>query len=351
MNAKFENSFISGIQQVGIGVHDAHEAWTWYNRTLGLNVPIFDDVAEAKLMTRYTKGNIRERRAILALNMAGGGGAEIWQSQRPLPLAADFKPRMGDLGIFAVKIKSSDVQKFANKQSLSVHHSPENQPVAWLEDPYGNALQIVRDDSWFRPNGHLTGGIVGAVIGVSDMDKALELYYNTLNISDLVYDSTGTFEDFSEIGLSNERFRRVLLRKPVGNAGAFCRLFGNIEVELVQALDYQPQKIFSGRSWGDLGYIHLCFDAIDMDSLKEACSKNGFPFTVDSANTFDMGEAGGRFSYIEDPDGTLIEFVETHKVPILKKIGWYLNLKKRKTQKPLPDWMVATLGWGKVTME
>ena len=33
-----------------------------------------------------------------------------------------------------------------------------------------------------------------------------------------------------------------------------------------------------------------------------------------------MGEAAGHFSYIQDPDGTLIEFVETHKVPILKKL-------------------------------
>jgi hypothetical protein len=28
-----------------------------------------------------------------------------------------------------------------------------------------------------------------------------------------------------------------------------------------------------------------------------------------------------------------------------------LNLKKRKTQKPLPNWMVATMGWGKVKAE
>lgn len=344
-------SFISGIQQVGIGVQDAHEAWKWYNRTLGLDVPIFDDVAEAKLMTRYTKGNVRERRAILALNMAGGGGAEIWQSQRPLPLAPEVPPRIGDLGIFAVKIKSNDVHRFAHKQQLQVATSPEGQATTWLNDPYGNPIQIVPDDSWFKPKANPTGGIVGAIIGVSDMEKALKLYRNTLHINELVYDQTSTFEDFASLEAGSERFRRVLLRKPLGNAGAFCKFFGNVEIELVQALDYQPRQIFSGRSWGDLGYIHLCFDAVDMDSLKAACSANGFPFTVDSANTFDMGEAGGRFSYIEDPDGTLIEFVETHKVPILKKIGWYLNLKKRKTQKPLPDWMVATLGWGRVRFD
>ena len=57
-----------------------------------------------------------------------------------------------------------------------------------------------------------------------------------------------------------------------------------------------------------------------------------------------MGEAAGHFSYIEDPDGTLIEFVETHKIPILKKIGWYLDLTKRDALRPLPRWMLKSMG-------
>jgi catechol 2,3-dioxygenase-like lactoylglutathione lyase family enzyme len=150
------------------------------------------------------------------------------------------------------------------------------------------------------------------------------------------------------LNADKKQFRRVLLRKTMNQTGAFSRLLGNVEIELVQDLDSKPRKIFDGRSWGDLGFIHVCFDTLDMDGLKQRCTENGFPFTVDSNNTFDMGEAGGRFTYLEDPDGTLIEFVETHRVPIMKKIGWYLNLKDRKTKKPLPDWMVSTMGWGKV---
>ncbi len=345
------SELISGIQQVGIGVKNAQEAFSWYNRTFGMNVPLFDDVAEAKLMTRHTKGNIRQRRAILALNMAGGGGAEIWQSNIPAPLAADFEPQIGDLGIFAMKIKCSNIKQFADNQHITTNISPENKAFSWIKDSYGNQLQVVQDDSWFRPNGSLTGGVLGVVIGVSDIDKALNLYQNVLQISELVYDKTGVFEDLKELGAEKKQFRRVLLRKAMSKTGAFSRLLGNVEIELIQAIKGSPKTIFEGRSWGDLGFIHLCFDTHDMDTLKQKCKENGFPFTVDSKDggeTFDMGEAGGRFTYLEDPDGTLIEFVETHRVPILKKIGWYLNLKKRKTQKPLPDWMVSTMGWGKV---
>jgi hypothetical protein len=108
------------------------------------------------------------------------------------------------------------------------------------------------------------------------------------------------------------------------------------------------RKIFENRFWGDWGFIHLCFDVQGMDQLQKECESAGFPFTVDSSDTFDMGEAGGRFSYIEDPDGTWIEFVETHKVPILKKIGWYIHLKNRKPGKSLPRFILKMMGLNRV---
>ena len=130
--------------------------------------------------------------------------------------------------------------------------------------------------------------------------------------------------------------------------GAFAKLLGPTTIELVQEIGGKPRKIFENRFWGDWGFIHLCFDVQRMDLLKNDCEKAGFPFTVDSDNSFDMGEAAGRFSYIEDPDGALIEFVETHKVPLMKKIGWYINLKKRDPEKSLPTWMLKAMKMSRV---
>ena len=56
-----------------------------------------------------------------------------------------------------------------------------------------------------------------------------------------------------------------------------------------------------------------------------------------------MGDAAGQFGYIEDPDGTLIELVETHKVPIFKKWGMYIDLKKRSPLNPLPKWIIKAM--------
>jgi catechol 2,3-dioxygenase-like lactoylglutathione lyase family enzyme len=143
-------------------------------------------------------------------------------------------------------------------------------------------------------------------------------------------------------------FHRVLLRKNTGNKGAFARLLGDAEIELVQSLTPGRPHIFKDRYWGDCGFIHLCFDVTDMDTLKQRSEEAGYPFTVDSRSSYSMEQAAGRFCYVEDPDGTLIELVETHKVPVFKKLGWFIDLKKRAHQKPLPDWMVGMMGLNKI---
>ena len=43
----------------------------------------------------------------------------------------------------------------------------------------------------------------------------------------------------------------------------------------------------------------------------------------------------------------MIEFVETHKIPIMKNIGWYLNVSRRDPAKALPDWIIKTLGFSR----
>jgi hypothetical protein len=62
-----------------------------------------------------------------------------------------------------------------------------------------------------------------------------------------------------------------------------------------------------------------------------------------------MGKAAGQFTYtVKILTEHLIEFVETHKIPIFEKIGWYLSLKNRNPEKPLPNWMVGMLALNRV---
>ncbi len=349
---------ICGIQQMGIGVPDVQEVWKWYRKFFGANVRVFEEAAEAPLMTRYTGGTVHSRTATLALSMDGGGGFEIWQfTSRPTEKAT-FDIQLGDYGLYACRIKSRNVQASydyfkANGAEIlgDLQTAPNGEHSFFAKDPNGNIFNVVEGKGWFQNTGHASkcGGAAGTMIGVSDIDKALPLYQDILDYETVVYDQTGVFDDLKGLPSGDKKVRRVLLTHKKERRGPFARLLGPSQIELVQALDRDDtQSIFANRFWGDWGFIHLCFDIQGMDALQKECEEKGFPFTVDSADTFDMGEAGGRFSYIEDPDGAWIEFVETHKVPIMKKLGWYIHLKNRKPGKHLPNWMLRAMGMNKV---
>lgn len=100
---------ISGIQQCGIGTKDAHEAALFYKNLLGMKCLLFDDIADASLMRRYTGNEVHPRRAMLTMNLQGGGGLELWQFLNREPQPNPIATRFGDLGIYAIKIKTANV--------------------------------------------------------------------------------------------------------------------------------------------------------------------------------------------------------------------------------------------------
>lgn len=346
---------ITGIQQVGIGVSDIKSAWKWYRQNFGIDIGVFEDVATAELMLPYTNGKKRERHAVLAYSMQSGGGFEVWQHTGKKPEKAAFEIQLGDLGIFAVKLKSKKTHKafdFMKSKQLNllndVVQSPNSRASYFVKDPYDNIFQVIEEDYFFEDTKALSGGICGAIIGVSVIEKSLKVYQDILEYDEVVYDKTGVFDDFKGLPGGDRKVRRILLKHSVNRKGGFAPLYGPSVIELVQLIDEKGREIYKDRIWGDLGFIHICFDTIGMDLLKKEVKEKGFPFTVDSSNSFDMGEATGRFAYISDPDGIPVEFVETHRVPIIKKIGWNIDLTKRNPKKSLPNWLIGTLRWKRV---
>lgn len=351
---------ISGIQQVGIGVKSVEEAWKWYISNFGMDCPIFREEAEARLMLPYTGGKPRTRHAVLTLNLQSGGGFEIWQYTGRDPVVKKDEIMVGDLGIIACKMKVKNIHEayeYFRRRGVQISGSilsgPDGKETFFVKDPYGNLFQMVEAVDWFMNEKKMTGGSYGVIIGVTDVGKSSVVYSDILGYDKVIYDKTGIFPDLVSIPGGDRICRRVLLGRTRPFKGPFSRLFGDSMIELLSVTDVKQRKIYEGRYWGDPGFIHLCYDIIGMDNLREYCRNKGFAFTVDSmmshkGNSFDMGEAAGHFSYIEDPDGTLIEFVETHKIPIIKKIGWYLDLTKRNPEKPLPDWLLKSLRFSKI---
>lgn len=355
------DKIICGIQQIGIGVTNVYDTWRWYKRFLGTDLRIFEDKTVAELMLPYTGNQPRERHAVLTVNLNGGGGLEIWQYKNRTPIAPSFDVQLGDFGIFAIKFKSVDIQvaySSFTSQGVEPLTKPQENSAGikhfFVKDPFNNIIEIFESKSWFKKDSKPTGGVAGAIIGVSNIENSLKVYSNLLGYDKVLSDKSGKFNDFVGIPGGTGEFRRVILTHSKPRKGAFSPLFGDTEIELVQSLDRKPEKIFKDRLWGDLGFIHLCFDIKNMSALEKESKELGFPFTVNSnvkhneKGSFDMGEAAGHFTYIEDPDGTLIEFVETHRIPLLKALGINLNLDKRDPEKPLPRWIIKMMGLKKV---
>lgn len=342
---------INGIQQLGVGVVNVEDSFKWFNKNFGMDIMVFNEKAVAEIMLPHTGGEKRERHAILAINMQGGGGFEIWQHTGKKPSTPKFEIQLGDLGISIGKLKTANIKRafdtFSSTDDVNIltkiNKDPVGTPHFFMKDPYGNIWEMVQSPLIFKKTKANNGGVLGCTIGVKNIDESLKVYQDILEYDEVVYDETGTFVDLNGLPGANHSCRRILLRHTKQRTGAFSPLFGNSEIELIQALDREPVDIFKNRMWGDPGFIHLCFDINDMNSIRSEVQQKGFPFTVDSSkqsDSFDMGEAAGNFSYIQAPEGTLIEFVETHKLPLIKKLGIYLNLRNRKAGKPLPTWVL-----------
>jgi len=359
-----ENYIISGIQQIGIGVEDFKAALKYYINVFNMDVKILEDDTVAELMLPYTGDKPQKRHAGIVINMQGGSGFEIWQYSERTPRKIGFEIQVGDLGICITKMKSRDVKQtyreLSNNPNVKILGGLgtyiDGTDTFYMEDPFGNTFQIVQDKTVFRDEHRSSGGPVGAIVGVSDIDRSLPLYQEILGYDKVLADVTGQFEDLAGLNSGTREYRRILLTHSKPRQGYFSHLFGSSTIELIQSLDRTPRKLYEGRYWGDPGFIQLCFDVRNMKALQAKCESMGFQFTVDSsvnhnkANSFDMGEASGHFTYIEDRDGTLIEFVETHKIPLVKNLGIYLHLRNFDPQKPLPDWLLKALRFGRMKL-
>jgi catechol 2,3-dioxygenase-like lactoylglutathione lyase family enzyme len=341
---------IRGVQQVGLGVRSINDAWQWYNRHWGFDCSMFDDTATAPLMLLYTGGTEQTRRAKLAMNMAGGGGLEIWQYTSK-PFAQDVLLTPDTTGIIAIKIRSYDVEKtfqYWRENNLGLYTQiftrPDGRQAFRGFDPNGICIEFVSWSDRFMKKigkGH-TGGVAGALLLVHEMERACILFQDVLMLEPTfsadqteIHWPSGVFEG----NVAN----RMVLRSTSDRGGPYGSLLGHIELELIsfKASGSEPIYDFEKRYWGDPGIIHICFDVQNMDALLANCEVNGFKTTVDSTGGFAMEKASGRFAYIEGPDRILIEFVESHKIPIVKSLGWYMQVYGR--EKSLPKWMLRLM--------
>lgn len=350
-------SKINGIQHIGIGVKDHETSWRWLRRYFRMDIPFFDSVAEAPLMDVYTRGKTINKRAAMVMNLKGGAAMEVVSPVSFEAKPADFEVNLGDIGIFLCAMKSEDIEKsralFTEDgiKTSDVTVTPDGKKTFFVQDLNNLYFQVVEQQGWYSNSNFPSGGVAGITVAVSDINKSLKFYSDLLGFSEVVYDELDSYSDFgSYLPNGNGSFRRVKLLQPKPIVGPFSSVGGELYIELVQSIDgYEPRKMWKGRIWGDIGFVHLGMDVKGMKELGDKLSKNGHPFTCDTKDALSMGATTKvHCTYIDDPDGILVEMIEVFKIPLIEKIGLFLNLEKRRPELPLPKWLLNLMKFMRV---
>jgi hypothetical protein len=124
-----------------------------------------------------------------------------------------------------------------------------------MKDNFGNMWEIKNEREVFSiKDKSITGGILGTVIGVKNMDESMKVYQDILQYDEVVYDKTGVFEDFAGISGGDHQFRRVLLKHSDVKIGAFSPFFGRSVIELVQVTRPRTAQYLRRPNLGRSGF-------------------------------------------------------------------------------------------------
>jgi catechol 2,3-dioxygenase-like lactoylglutathione lyase family enzyme len=130
------------------------------------------------------------------------------------------------------------------------------------------------------------------VVGVTDMDRALEFYRDVLGM-EVIFESL----------ISGEPFDTVLHATRKQEGRVVGGLLGGLMVELL-SLGARPATQTSARR-GITGIHNVSLSVIDLDDTHRRIVAAGY--TPDQ-EPFEIG--GVRMFFVKDPDGTSVEFIE-----------------------------------------
>jgi catechol 2,3-dioxygenase-like lactoylglutathione lyase family enzyme len=258
----------------------------------------------------------------MTLNPKGGGVLEFIEF-KSCPIGPFPEDRgYGDFGVlemgFSVKDIEGVVDSFEAKGVVFLTSVCSMQlsdgrtwRYAYLRDPNGMRVQLVEDirpgqPAARKPEVH---GAFHVGIGVSDIRKAAQFYEKVLGFDRQVYAFEGHNPDLDPVTGRAARMSTVILERSAPNTGAIRELPQGT-IKLMSVPDRKGTHLYDGRKWGDMGCMEFCMDVSELETTVAEARAKGAPVSLEPCE-IDMGSGSrGKVAYIQDPDGTTIEFVE-----------------------------------------
>lgn len=313
---------IEAFQHVGIGVSDADRSLDFYKKVLGFSLKLNDHEEESQEMVPIV-GALRRMRMIMSMNLSGGAAVEIIQhtdsEPRPLPDDAGW----GDLGYLSAGVKAFKLdelmpilEKKGAKFVTPIVTTEVSQGGTWrsvfLRDPDGLVIELLETEE-LRVAGRKprVGGFSHVVIGVSDVDRAMDFLSKVVGYDAVVFDREEARPELEPV-TGGLKARTVMLKRSRAPQSALP-LEGGM-VQLVQSSASKSRPLYEGRRWGDVGIMEMAMDVIDVVGCYDLAVEAGAEAFCPPTH-MDMGMGSiGTFAYIKDPDGNIVEMVEVKKL-------------------------------------
>jgi catechol 2,3-dioxygenase-like lactoylglutathione lyase family enzyme len=311
---------IAAFQHVGMGVRDVERTYDFYRDLMGFRVELSDETEYQVDMTPIV-GDLVEMRVMMAVNIAGGAAIELVEHTSTKPMEAEEPLQWGDIGYLELGLKVhqlDDVYLDLKRKGvefitpvLSMElSSGGTERYAYIRDPDGLLIQLVEVPN--RKRAFAVGGARHVAIGVSDMGKARDFYGEVLGFTDLIHRFEGRIPELDDV--TGGREMEMVILGHQGGQKSVLPLLERAIVKLVHTPGYRGRPTFEGRRWGDIGLMEMAFDVTDLAESTNGLLSKGAEL-LHPPTRVDMGQGTiGAFSYIKDPDGTILEQVEVEKV-------------------------------------
>lgn len=160
-----------------------------------------------------------------------------------------FEPDLSEIGILGVKIKT---RKIDSNFFMRRREDMTSQPDIWIKPLKKRHFHVFSEnllfqiidssDNFFATFSKQNGGVGGAILGVSDIEKSFDFYSKILGYNKVIYKGNGVYEDFKNLKGGCKKYKRMIIQQSENQEHKFLEYFGKSEIELLEVQDSDNRK-------------------------------------------------------------------------------------------------------------